>query len=189
MSSPFHYSNPFCQPPPPKVSEFLYPLNIQKDSMSSSTTMFILFFSIFFFLLLITVCFQVDSQIGSIEDSIQSGRRNTGKPYSLSEDHVNLIYDVIKVPESESENTKDYKTIVTPKNGIVKLSKGVVTQTHHSIKEDSVIILSRKSIDGKAGTLLVVKDIVPNKKFIIHSLNSEGEIETEDCGDIYFAVI
>lgn len=151
-------------------------------------TIFILFFTVIFFLLLITVCFQVDSQIGSIEDSIQSGRRNTGKPYSLSEGHVNLIYDVIKVPDSEPD-AKEYKTFVTPKNGIVKLSKGIVTQTHHSIKEDSVIILSRKSIDGKAGTLLIVKEIVPNKKFIIQSLNSDGEIETEDCGDIYFAVI
>jgi len=164
-NNPFHYNtNQFCSQPP--IRE-MFTFSAPKDaSVGDRMTPYILFFSIIFFILLITVAFGSQmSMPGAIYDE---------SPY------------VIKVTDQRAE---EYKNFVAPKNGIVKLTKGVVTQTHHSVKEDSVIILSRKSIDGKAGSQLVLKDIVPNKKFTIHSINSDGEIETEDCGEIYFAVI
>jgi hypothetical protein len=159
-NNPFY--NPFCSQPP--VREVF---TLSTPPKESSVIPYILFFSIIFFILLITVA--LGSQM-SMSDMIYEEH-----PY------------VIKVA---TERAEEYKNFVAPKNGILKLTKGVVTQVHHTIKEDSVIILSRKSIDGKAGSQLIVKDIVPNKKFTIHSINSDDDsTETEDCGEIYFAVI
>ena len=161
-NNPFHYNtNQFCSQPP--IRE-MFTFSAPKDaSVGDRMTPYILFFSIIMFILLITIAFGSQMSVSYEE------------PY------------VIKVPAAD--RIEEYKNFVAPKNGIVKLSKGVVTQTHHSVKEDSVIILSRKSIDGKAGTQLVIKDITPNKKFTIHSINSDGDVETDDCGEVYFAVI
>ena len=161
-NNPFHYNtNQFCSQPPIRV---MFTFSAPKDaSVGDRMTPYILFFSIIMFILLITIAFGSQMSVSYEE------------PY------------VIKVPAAD--RIEEYKNFVAPKNGTVKLSKGVVTQTHHSVKEDSVIILSRKSIDGKAGTQLVIKDITPNKKFTIHSINSDGDVETDDCGEVYFAVI
>ena len=50
-----------------------------------------------------------------------------------------------------NSETKKFKNIKTPSNGTVQLIKGVGKVVHHSIKEDSVIMLSRKNIEGTAG--------------------------------------
>jgi len=155
-------SNPYTNPfcSQPPIREVFTLSSAPKES---SAMLYVVFFSIIMFILLITIAFGSQMSVSYEE------------PY------------VIKVPAAD--RIEEYKNFVAPKNGTVKLSKGVVTQTHHSVKEDSVIILSRKSIDGKAGTQLVIKDITPNKKFTIHSINSDGDVETDDCGEVYFAVI
>ena len=84
---------------------------------------------------------------------------------------------------------KDYKTYTAPKNGTLKLNKGVITQIHHGIKEDSVILISRKNIDGRAGSFLTITEIIPNKKFSISSTDDVGAVEEEDCGEIFFQII
>lgn len=92
---------------------------------------------------------------------------------------------VVKIPEPPTT----YKKYVAPKFGVLKLSKGIVTQTHREIKEDSVILVSRKNIDGRAGSFLSIQEIVPNEKFTIVSTNEIGEIEMEDFGEIYFQIV
>ena len=99
---------------------------------------------------------------------------------------VKKSIEVVKVVANEPS---EYKNFVAPKSGTLKLTKGTVSQVHHGIKEDSVIILSRKSISGRAGQYLSVQEIVPNKKFTIVATDELGEVEAEDCGEIYFQVL
>ncbi len=105
---------------------------------------------------------------------------------SFETPHIYHLQDDKLYGLKNNQEPSEYKNFVAPKNGVLKLTRGIFTQTHHSIKEDSVIMLSRKSVDGKPGLQLIVKEIVPNKKFVVHSVNSDGDIETEDCGEIYF---
>lgn len=85
----------------------------------------------------------------------------------------------------------NYKHVQEPKNGVIRLIKGKCKVIHHSIKEDSVIITSRKSLEGKTGFHLIV-DIEPNKYFTIKSISESenGEMiqEEEDCGEVFFTV-
>jgi hypothetical protein len=81
----------------------------------------------------------------------------------------------------------DYKNFQVQDNGIVRLNKGKHKVIHHDIKVDSIIILSRKSLEGKAGVNLIV-DIVPNESFTISSVNGEAEIELDDCGEVYYKI-
>jgi hypothetical protein len=91
--------------------------------------------------------------------------------------------------ENVQKPKQEYKTYTAPKNGTVKLCKGEFVQTHHNIKEDSVILLSRKTIDGKAGNFLTIDKIDPNKKFRIAATDELGDIEVSDCGEIYFQIL
>jgi hypothetical protein len=84
-------------------------------------------------------------------------------------------------------NNNDYKNFQVQDNGIVRLNKGKRKVIHHDIKIDSIIILSRKSLEGKAGVNLIV-DIVPNESFTISSVNGEAEIELDDCGEVYYKI-
>ena len=105
----------------------------------------------------------------------------------------------IVIVKSEEPN-QNFKTVKSPSNGTVQLIKGVGKVIHHSIKEDSVIMLSRKNIEGKVGSHLIIGKIEPNQYFTVHSV-SEFEtssdkdsdiitgVETEDFGEIYFLII
>ena len=87
-------------------------------------------------------------------------------------------------------NNSNYKNVQSPNNGIVRLIKGKYKVIHHYIKEDSVIILSRKSLEGKCGIHLTI-DIIPNESFTIKSVNENDTdvyIETEDYGEVYFKI-
>lgn len=86
------------------------------------------------------------------------------------------------------ESIKDYKTPQMPSNGTVRLIKGTVTVPHHNIKNDSTIIVSRKNVEGKLGTHLVVS-ITPNIEFKIDSISDTGELETLDYGEICFMIL
>lgn len=81
-----------------------------------------------------------------------------------------------------------YKKFIAPDYGTIRLVKGMATQVHHSIKTDSVIVVSRKTIDGMAGTHLVVKEIVPNEKFTVMAVDSTGNVVVDDCGEVFFVV-
>lgn len=84
---------------------------------------------------------------------------------------------------------KEYKRIQTPREGIIKLVNGKAKIIHHNIKKDSVIMLSRKNIDQKAGTHLVIDDIVVDECFNVISTDDQGIIEENDCGEIYFVIL
>jgi hypothetical protein len=100
----------------------------------------------------------------------------------IEEPSVPMIADRVVTTE------KKYKNFIAPDYGTIRLSKGVATQIHHSIKNDSVIVLSRKTIDGRAGSFLVVREIVPNEKFVIEALDSDSKVEKDDSGEIFFVV-
>ena len=105
---------------------------------------------------------------------------------SYEEEVRNLI--LTKSLHHQAPRVQDrFKNIVTPVAGTVQLTKGSVRQVHHDIKEDSVIVVSRKSLNGKAGMHLLVS-VVPNEYFTITSVDSEGLVEEEDCGEISFIV-
>lgn len=87
------------------------------------------------------------------------------------------------------EDNKEYKRHRAPRDGTVKLVNGKVSVIHLSIKKDSVILLSRKSIDQKAGSHLIIGDITPNETFDVLSTDEQGILEENDCGDIYFVVV
>jgi len=97
----------------------------------------------------------------------------------------------------EQSNTKNIQIIVPdnqrfkqlqiPDNGIVRLIKGKIKVTHHSIKEDSVIMVNRKNIEGKPGFHLLIS-IEPNESFTIKSVDDEGTVETEDYGEVFFKI-
>jgi hypothetical protein len=101
---------------------------------------------------------------------------------------------VIVKPDQSNQN---FKTVKTPSHGTVQLVKGIGKVVHHSIKEDSVIMLSRKNIEGKVGSHLIIGEIEPNQHFTVHSVsefednNSEVStgVEVEDFGEIYFLII
>lgn len=102
----------------------------------------------------------------------------------IEEPSIQMIRDIERPEKSE----KTYKNFIAPDYGTLRLSKGVATQIHHSIKNDSVIVLSRKTIDGKAGVLLVVREIVPNEKFTIEAVDEESNVVRDDSGEIFFVV-
>ena len=94
---------------------------------------------------------------------------------------------VLTIPPPQGTE-KEYKVFKAPRNGTVKLSKGSVDVVHHDIKEDSIILLSRKTISGKGGNFLSISTIKPNKNFRIISTDEVGNIEEEDNGEIYFLI-
>lgn len=104
-----------------------------------------------------------------------------------------MVYS-LKFPDfpeiiSEERKISKFRKYVTPSDGIVQLNKGVYKQQHSDIKEDSVVLTSRKSLkDGTGGVYLVV-EIEPNESFSVISMNSEGSIEEGDCGEIYFFIV
>lgn len=78
----------------------------------------------------------------------------------------------------------DYNNLYLNNSGVIKLNRGKGVVISHIVKKDSVIMLSRKSVDGEIGTL-VVHEIIPNEKFIIHSV-SNGEETVDDNGEIFY---
>ena len=100
------------------------------------------------------------------------------------------LTDPTSVVIIQNNEKSKFKNIQEPSNGTVRLIKGKCKVIHHSIKEDSVIMLSRKSLEGKTGFHLVV-DIEPNEFFIIKSMSDEDDnyvVEDEDCGEVYFNI-
>lgn len=118
---------------------------------------------------------------GLIEDDADLRARELRK---LSLDAVQDGY----LPKDVRMPKDGYKKFIAPDYGTIRLVKGMATQVHHSIKNDSIIIVSRKTIDGKAGTHLVVKEIVPNEKFTITAVDSIGGVVVDDCGEVFFVV-
>ena len=88
----------------------------------------------------------------------------------------------------EDTKERNYKQFKAPHNGTLKLSKGTVEQVHHAIKDDSIILLTRKNIEGKAGQYLVV-DIDANKKFTVKSVDEMNSVEEEDFGEVFFQIL
>ena len=87
-----------------------------------------------------------------------------------------------------SETAKNFKNIKIPSEGTEKLTNGKTTIIHHNIKEDSIILTSRKSLNGNTvGTIVV--DIIPNESFTIKSINKNGEIEKNDYSEIFFVIL
>lgn len=86
------------------------------------------------------------------------------------------------------EPKRKLRKYIAPRDGLVTLTKGSAKIIHHDIQEDSIIMLSRKSCQGKTGTILSVDKIEPERHFTIISTNEEGVVEEEDCGEVYFVV-
>lgn len=104
-------------------------------------------------------------------------------------------YGLIEEPEPRiirceklMDDNRLFKNFVAPMEGTLRLTKGIATQVHHLVKSDSIIVLSRKSIDGKAGLHLVVSEILPNEKFSIEAVDENGNVVKDDCGEIYFII-
>lgn len=91
--------------------------------------------------------------------------------------------------EPPRRSDEAYANFTAPSQGTLRLSKGVATQIHHTIKNDSVIVLTRKSLDGGPGRHLVIRDLEPNKKFVVASVGDDGVVATDDSGEVYFVVI
>lgn len=105
-----------------------------------------------------------------------------GVATNMTEEH-NIAKEIqIMIPDNQR-----FKKLQTPDNGTIRLIKGKVKVTHHAIKEDSVIMVNRKNIEGKPGFHLLVS-IDPNESFTIKSVDDEGTIETEDYGEVFFKI-
>lgn len=96
---------------------------------------------------------------------------------------------IVRLQQMAEVSHKQFKNYVAPNQGTLRLTKGVATQVHHSIKSDSVVMLTRKSMDGRAGLHLVVKEIIPNEKFLVEALDEDANIVRDDCGELYFVVL
>ena len=168
MSNPFtcYFNGQPNMPHPPQMT-----VTATKSNNCMPITITFLIIGIFIIMSLAVIStFSVEASL--IEEDFHPKRR--------------IAKEIIRI---ENKEEKDYKNFTAPKSGILKLSKGTVSQVHHAIKEDSVIILSRKSIDGRAGSFLSIKEIVPNKKFTVNSTDDVGAVEEEDCGEIYFQIM
>jgi len=93
----------------------------------------------------------------------------------------------IPVFENHTLLKSKFKEEKLPTEGLVRLIKGNAVVSHHNIKEDSIIMLSRKNIEGKPGLHLIV-NIEANSSFTITSVNSDSVVEIEDYSEIFFLV-
>lgn len=98
-------------------------------------------------------------------------------------------------PKRSNPNSNNFKRLKIPSDGTVRLVNGSAKVIHHNIKEDSTIILSRKTIDGSPGQYLIIEHIEPNQHFVITSKGNstaeetESVTEEEDFGEVYFIVV
>lgn len=102
-------------------------------------------------------------------------------------DNYQNEYENDKIKTVLMPDNTTFKNIQKPSCGVMTLIKGKHKVIHHTIKEDSIIILSRKSIEGIPGCHLIV-DINPNESFVVTSVNDDGKPENEDYGEIYFKI-
>lgn len=98
-----------------------------------------------------------------------------------------INYDPVVIGSPVNE-ILDYKHKKYPREGVTRLVKGKVEIIHHGIKKDSVIMVSRKNIEGKPGQYLVIENIVSNESFEIRSVSAENELQSEDYSEIYFII-
>ena len=160
-----------------------------KNPSSSNFSTTILINIIFFFVIsLLFMSIIIPDTIISAEGALLIPDGNVKVSQNI-EDDFHRKYDNQLVLNDAAKN---FKKIKTPSNGCVRLINGKVNVIHHSIKEDSIIMLSRKSVDGIPGEHLVV-DIDPNKSFTIKSIKLTDDkllsTQDQDCGEIFFTCI
>lgn len=102
---------------------------------------------------------------------------------SLNESFEFKEYDYDVYPVSIQN---DYKKDILKNQDCVRLIKGTAKIIHHNIKQDSIILLSRKTIEGKPGNHLVIDEIVSNEYFIINAVDEDNNVVETDMGEIYY---
>lgn len=101
---------------------------------------------------------------------------------------VNHDYDYEEYKVIEELHT-DYKTKVINNKGTIQLVKGEGKVIHHNIKQDSIILLSRKSIEGTPGTYLIVDNIESNEYFTVKSVDQNNNTVITDLGVVYYTIV
>lgn len=109
--------------------------------------------------------------------------------YDQDYETIPINYYINKPKEQETtKEQNEYNQKIQQNKGTIQLVKGFAKVIHHNIKQDSIILLSRKSVEGKPGTHLIVDHIESNQYFTVKSIDNDNNVTESDLGVIYYKI-